>query len=136
MLKTNFLGACDDLRGDREIVMEAVSQDGEALHCASEELRGDREIVMKAVSGSGKALWRASEELRGDREIVMQAVSQTGWALAFASNELRGDVSLIELALARGRPEERLIFLKVALLSGRTYNQIFDIACQNVEDHL
>ena len=34
-----------ELRGDREVVMEAVRRDGLALQHASEELRGDREVV-------------------------------------------------------------------------------------------
>ena len=116
--------------------MGAVSQAGKALRCASKELRGDHEIVTRAVSQDGEALSCASVELKGDHEMVMKAVSQTGWALAYASNELRGDAGLIELALTRGRDEERLIFLKVSLLSGRTYNQIFGTSYENVEDHL
>ena len=90
---------------------------------------------MKAVSRYGDALQHASAELQSDHEIVMTAVSQSGWALGWASNDLRGDTSLIELALSRGRQDERLIFLKVMLLSGRTHNQIFDIEYENVKDH-
>ena len=40
----------DELKGDREIVMEAVSQNWEALHWASAELKRDKEIVMKAFT--------------------------------------------------------------------------------------
>ena len=47
-----------------------------ALEDATEELKGDREIVMAAVSQNGSALERAAEELKGDREIVMTAVSE------------------------------------------------------------
>ena len=56
---------------EKEIVMEAVKQDGRALWSTSKELRNDREIVMEAVKQSGDALWSASEELQNDREIVM-----------------------------------------------------------------
>eukprot|EP01043_Picozoa_sp_COSAG02_P109315 COSAG02_NODE_45388_length_357_cov_1.337209_2_plen_54_part_01 len=35
--------------GDREIVLAAVAQDGDALGCAAAELMGDREIVLAAV---------------------------------------------------------------------------------------
>ena len=37
------------LKGDREVVLEAVKQNGGALEDASEELKGDREVVMAAV---------------------------------------------------------------------------------------
>ena len=68
--------------GDREIVMEAVKQDGHALLFASAGLQGDREIVMEAVKQNGYALWHASAGLKGDREIVMEAVKRNGRAAA------------------------------------------------------
>ena len=42
--------------------MEAVCQEGATLAFAAEDLRGDREIVMKAVSQDATALRFASEE--------------------------------------------------------------------------
>ena len=45
------------------------------------ELRGNHEIVMAAVSQNGLALQNASVELRGNHEIVMAAVLQNGIAL-------------------------------------------------------
>ena len=36
--------------------MEAVRQNGCALEFASEELKGDREVVMEAVKQDGRAL--------------------------------------------------------------------------------
>ena len=40
------------------------------LQHARAELRGDRNVVMKAVSQYGYALEYATDELRGDREVV------------------------------------------------------------------
>ena len=57
-------------------MLERVSVEPWALRHAGEELKGDCEIVMTAVSQNGWALQFATEELRGDREIVMAAVSQ------------------------------------------------------------
>ena len=71
----------EELKGDREIVMAAVSQFGPALKYATEELKGDHEIVMAAVSKQGMALEYATEELKGDRDIVLAAVSNNGLAL-------------------------------------------------------
>ena len=42
--------------------MAAVSRDGAALECAKKHLKGDREIVLQAVSGKGLALQFASED--------------------------------------------------------------------------
>jgi len=44
------------LRGDREVVLAAVAQDGYSLIDASRELRCDREIVVTAVKQTGNAL--------------------------------------------------------------------------------
>ena len=37
------------LKHVREVVIEAVRQDGDALQFASEDLNGDREVVIEAV---------------------------------------------------------------------------------------
>ena len=41
--------ASDELKDDKELVMEAVTNDGGALEFASDRLKADREILMKAV---------------------------------------------------------------------------------------
>ena len=43
---------------------------------ASDELKGNSELVLKAVSQNGAALEFASSELKGDREIILEAVTQ------------------------------------------------------------
>ena len=59
----------EKLKRDREVVLEAVKQDGYALRFASEELRGDRDVVMEAVKQNGDALQYASQELQRDTEV-------------------------------------------------------------------
>ena len=49
------------------------------------EQKGDRDIVLAAVSNVGSALQHATEELKGDREIVLAAVSKNGHALQYAT---------------------------------------------------
>ena len=52
------------------------------------ELRGDGEVVMEAVKQNGDALQNSSEELKGDREVVMEAVERNRRALEFEINDL------------------------------------------------
>ena len=92
-----------------------VSKHGCALLHAAEKLRGDREIVMQAVSNFAISLEDAAEELKGDREIVMKAVSQDGFALRYATEKLRGEAGMIETALAN-RQGSAMVALRVALL--------------------
>ena len=85
--------ASDELKGDREFMIEAVKQDVGALKYASAALQGDREIVMEAVYTHGwqKTLLGASAELCGDREFMLDAMQEYEYALEFASPELLGD---------------------------------------------
>ena len=117
--------ATEELKGDRQIVVAAVSKDGLALHHAAEELKGDREIVLAAVSKHGHALQHATEELKGDRDIVLAAVSKDGRALNYATNGLRTDEEMMRHALEQS--PDRLVGMKVSLLSGRCCSEIFHI---------
>eukprot|EP00972_Heterocapsa_arctica_P039636 5841348-Heterocapsa_arctica.AAC.1 len=55
--------------------MEAIKESGGVvLHFAPEELKGDRDFVMEAVKHRSDALQYASEELTGDRQIEMEAI--------------------------------------------------------------
>jgi hypothetical protein len=62
--------------GEREVVLEAVRADGEALQHASPELRNDLEVVLAAVIQSAVALQWASDELRGSSEVFTAAVTE------------------------------------------------------------
>ena len=66
-------------------MLERVSSDGFALRNGTEELKGDREIVMKAVSNCGFALDSTTEtairlatkELKDDEEILQHALERS-----------------------------------------------------------
>ena len=53
-----------------------MTQNSFALPHSAEELRDDRERVLEAVMEHGVALQNAAEKMRGDRELVWQAVRQ------------------------------------------------------------
>lgn len=84
---------------DRELILAAVEQNGEALAHVPEACKADKEIVLAAVCESGFALGYASPELRADREVVLAAVELDGSALCFASRELREDREVVLAAI-------------------------------------
>eukprot|EP00971_Amphidinium_carterae_P078411 1551166-Amphidinium_carterae.2 len=51
---------------DREALLRAVTKQGLALEHASEGLRGDRELVLIAVSNNWRAIWYAAPALTHD----------------------------------------------------------------------
>ena len=50
--------------------MAEVKQNGLALMFAPAELRGDKDVVMEAVAENGSALWYASDDLKNDKDII------------------------------------------------------------------
>jgi hypothetical protein len=90
--------ASADLRADREIVFEAVKSDCSALEYASADLRADREVVLAAVKSNGGSLTHASEALQSDREIVLAAMKSDVIAIEYASEDLKSDRSFLQEA--------------------------------------
>ncbi len=61
---------------DREVVLAAVSQHGEAIQYTYDEFKNDREVVLAAVGKNGYALRHVSARLKSDREVVLTAIRQ------------------------------------------------------------
>jgi hypothetical protein len=87
--------ASKELQDDEDFVLEAVKQNGEALRFASEDLRSNKEVVLAAVREDGRALAFASEDLRANKEVVLEAVKHIGFALKFASEDLRANKDVV-----------------------------------------
>jgi hypothetical protein len=87
-----------DLRGNREVVMKAVKQDGAALQFASSALRGDREIVLAAVEQNPIALQYANGSMQKDKSIIMTAVKKDGIAVRCTMKEMRQDYDIARAA--------------------------------------
>ena len=83
---------------DREVVLVALAENGNALQYASQALKADREVVLVALAQNGNALEHASVELKADWGVVLAAVVKDSFALRFASPALRGDSTLIEFS--------------------------------------
>ena len=87
--------ANEELKNDKEVVLETVKKNGYALYYSSEELKNDREVVLEAVKQNGNALLYASEELKNNKEFMLEAVKQNGYALKFAHEDLRKDRDVV-----------------------------------------
>jgi len=95
-----LLYASPGLKGDKEVVLTAVSQRGIALQDASPALKADKEVVLTAVSNYGYALKDASPALQADKEVVLVAVSQRGSVLMSASPALQADKEVVLTAVS------------------------------------
>ena len=106
--------ASQELKNNREIGMLAVSLNGAMLMYLI-TLRGDREIVMKALSNTkfhADLLGYASLDLRNDREIVLTAVRNNGEAIRFVHPNLQNDPEVILTAL-QSHFDDRQYYTKI-----------------------
>ena len=73
----------------KDIVLEAVKQNGLALEFADPELKKDFDVVKAAVSQNGLALEFADPVCQDDINVVKAAVVENGKALRYSSPRLR-----------------------------------------------
>lgn len=82
---------------DRETLSLLISKFGVGLKYANEEIRSDRELVLQAVQRDGLNLQHAST-FQNDRALVLAAVQDDGLALQYASPTLRKDWEVVSTA--------------------------------------
>ena len=100
-----LMKASESLRADKEVVLAAVSQNGEELEFASKELQSDREVVLAAIDNNVSAIEFASDNFRNDKEVILTAVKNSsifGSAFEYASEELKSDREFILEAVKNG----------------------------------
>jgi len=61
---------------NRGVAKETLMKDGMTLQWASEEMKGDRELCIAAVAQNGFALEHASNSMQQDEALVKEAVRQ------------------------------------------------------------
>lgn len=87
----NALASAPAFRGDREIVLIAVSNFGFAIQYVDPILMKDREIVMAAVNNHGDALSFVNGPLLADKQVVETAVRSWVGSIQFAAPTVRDD---------------------------------------------
>ena len=87
-----FIGI--ELQKDKELVLEAVKQNGMVLEFCSIEFKNDKEIVLEAVKQNGHSLEFANINLRNNKEIVLEAIERSGYILKYTTI-LRDDKEIV-----------------------------------------
>ena len=81
--------ASNELKKDRDIVLEAIKRDGTSLMFANPKFQNDEEIVKIAIEKDGRALAFVNDKFKDNKEIVLKAVKNDALALSFVSKELK-----------------------------------------------
>jgi len=66
------------LKKDKDLVLAAVTQNGEALEWANDNMKKDKQVVVAAVSQNGFALEYAHDTMKADKDVILAAINQLG----------------------------------------------------------
>lgn len=88
-----------NFQGNRDVVLAAVIQAGDALQYASEHLQGDEDIVLQAVKQTGSALQYADKKIKKNENIVFVAVEKEGFVLQYAGKSCRANKKIVLAAV-------------------------------------
>ncbi len=83
--------ADEKLLADKELILNAVKTDGQALYYASKELRDDKDVVLEAVKNKWLIVKYASKRLRGDKDVAMAAIAGNKEASIYLTDEILKD---------------------------------------------
>ena len=91
-----------EVRGDRYCMLAVVAWNYNYpdLEFASEELRTDREFILQCVTIYARCLWSIGQNLVGDRAFMEEAIRRSPSALAYATDDLKDDEALVRLAVS------------------------------------
>ena len=91
-----------EVRGDRYCMLAVVAWNYNYpdLQFASEELRSDRQFILQCVTIYARCLWCIGQDLVGDRAFMEEAIRRSPGALSYASDDLKDDEALVRLAVS------------------------------------
>jgi hypothetical protein len=81
----------DELRDNKEFMLEAIKINIMALQYASERIKNDKDFIINAIYQDCDAFVIASNELRGNEEVALVAANEHIHMIKFASDKLRDD---------------------------------------------
>lgn len=84
---------------EKEVVLEAVKQDGHYLSRASDRLKNDKDVVLEALKNNPSSLNHASKKILNDKEFILKAVQWDNRAYMMASNNIKNDKEIMLEAL-------------------------------------
>jgi hypothetical protein len=90
-----------DYTNNKEVVIAAVKNNGQALEFASTSLQEDKEVVMAAVKNDGSAIQFASALLQKDKDVLLASVKNNIYAL-YTYRELQHDKDIFMAAVPIG----------------------------------
>ncbi|MEE3342774.1 MAG: DUF4116 domain-containing protein [Bacilli bacterium] len=91
------IGSTYDLKiDDKNIILDAIKQNVYVFSIyASDNLKKDKEVVLEAIKIKGNLLKSVDESFKKDRDVVLAAVQNSGFFLRYADDSLKKDKDFI-----------------------------------------
>ena len=103
-----------ELRGNKELMMEVIKKSkGYAIQIVSEELKNDRDIVIEALRGHKSHLKYAGSKIRDDKNFVLYLSTirrfDFSYTSSWFSDRLLDDEEIATLIIKKARHNNRLL---------------------------
>ena len=115
----------EEIRSNKEIVLIAVSKNGNELKHTQDELKKDREVVLAAIKTpkvdlfANEAIKYADKSFLSDFEIARVAAAFSGNSLQYFADEIRQDKDIVSIAV--NNSPGALDFADKSLLSDKDF---------------
>lgn len=93
--------APEELRGDPQVVMEAITQNPQAIKFAADSVKADRDCALKALQADWTLYTSIALELWDDREIALLFVPKCPRLFSKLSPQLKQDGELVKEVLSK-----------------------------------
>ena len=128
--------ASEELRGDREVVLAAIENNGDALRFADDKFRSDVEIVRKAMTSAFTALHGASRDILNNKEVLLDLLTINGYALMCIPKALRNDYDIVMTAVKQPKCGVVLKFASEELQGNREIALAAVKSCAEAFDYI
>ena len=84
----------DAMKGDRNLILEAIKNDGlrdegSNIEYANKRLLNDKKFILRALDYSSYILEYTPPKINDDKDIILKAVQSMGSAVQYASDKLK-----------------------------------------------
>lgn len=112
-----FEYAGKNLKSDFDFVFDAIKKSTHAsiLNFSCDEIKKNKEMILQVVKENGQALKFVDKSLQDDKEIALAAVKQDAFALSFVSARLKNDKNVLSQAILQNPKilKEHCLYLNI-----------------------
>ncbi|WP_257292200.1 DUF4116 domain-containing protein, partial [Endozoicomonas sp. ONNA1] len=96
LVKDGLNYVSQQVRNDKELVLEAIAAHPIDLKYVGQELKGDKDVIIAAVTRRSRSMQDVSPEIPDYDEVVTAVIAKRPKALKYASERIRGDKNIIK----------------------------------------